>query len=77
MGSEVKIYKISGKYMKLHQHFSFTKYCRAMNKEDALENILSIVTSQRILRRKIEITENVEVSAEECPDLFMKELANL
>ncbi len=75
--SEIKIYKISGKYKKLHQYFSFTKYTRALNPEDALDKILSVVTSQRILRRKIQITENKEIPAEECPDLYMRELANL
>ena len=74
---EIKIYRISGKYVKKHQKFAFTKFARAMNPEDALEKILSIVTSQRLLRRKINITENVVVKPEDCPDLYMKELSEL
>ena len=75
--NEIKIYKISGKYVKKHQKFSFTKYTRATKPEDALEKILSIVTSQKLLRRKIQITENVVVKLEDCPDIYMHELSDL
>ncbi|MHA1744440.1 MAG: 50S ribosomal protein L18Ae [Promethearchaeota archaeon] len=74
--NEIKIYKISGKYVKRHQKFSFTKYARALNPEDALEKILSNVTSQNLLRRKITITENVVVKPEEA-DLYSRELSAL
>ena len=75
--SEVKIYKISGKYVKLHQRFQFTKYVRALDPEDALEKVLCLVTSQHILRRKIKIIENKEITVEECPDLYIQELVKM
>ncbi|MCF2140139.1 MAG: 50S ribosomal protein L18a [Candidatus Lokiarchaeota archaeon] len=75
--SEVKIYKITGKYVKKHQKFKFTKYVRALTPENALDKVLGAITSQRILRRKIEIVENTEVSLDECPDLYIRGLANL
>ena len=74
---DVKIFKISGSYKKKHQYFNFTKYARALKEEDALEKVLSIVTGDKILRRKIKITETSEVDAEGCPDLYIKSLANL
>lgn len=77
VASEVKIYRITGKYVKKHQHFKFTKYVRALKPENALDKVLSGITSQKILRRKIQIVENVEVSLDECPDLYIHELSNL
>ncbi len=75
--SEVKIYKISGKYVKKHQKFSFTKFARALKEEDAMEKVYSIVTASKILRRKITITECKVVSIDECDDLYIKALANM
>lgn len=69
--SEVKIYKISGKYVKKHQKFSFTKFARALREEDAMEKVYSIVTASKILRRKITITECKVVSIDECDDLYI------
>lgn len=74
---EVKIFKISGKYVKKHQKFSFTKFARALKEEDAMEKVYSIVTASKILRRKITITECKVVSIDECDDLYIKALANM
>jgi ribosomal protein L20A (L18A) len=74
---EVKIFKISGSYKKKHQYFNFTKYARALKQEDALEKVFTIVTGDRILRRKIKILEISEVDAESCPDLYMKALSEI
>ena len=77
MSTEIQIYKISGKYLKRFQKFQFTKFVRATNKENALEKVLSIVTSVHLLRRKITITETKVVSIEECDDLFIRSLSRI
>ncbi|MHA1775354.1 MAG: 50S ribosomal protein L18Ae [Promethearchaeota archaeon] len=77
VASEVKIYKITGKYVKKFQKFKFTKYVRALTPENALDKVLGQVTSQKILRRKIKIVENKEIPLEECPDQYIQQLANL
>jgi large subunit ribosomal protein LX len=75
--SEVKIFRIKGKYVKNHQKFTFKKYVRALKMEDAMEKVISQVTSSRILRRKLVITEKKIVSLDECEDLYIKALAQL
>ena len=77
MTDEVKIYKISGNYVKNFQKFNFSRHTRALKEEDALENVLSVITSSKILRRKVNITEIVVVPPEECTDLYMRQLAEL
>ena len=77
MATEIQIYKISGNYLKRFQKFQFTKFVRAMNEENALEKVLSVITSVRLLRRKIKITEIKTVSIEECDDLFIRSLSQI
>ena len=77
MATEIQIYKISGKYIKRFQKFQFTKFVRATNEQNALEKVLSVVTSVRLLRRKIKITEIKIVSIEECDDLFIRSLSKI
>lgn len=75
--NEIQIYKISGKYNKHFQKFQFTKFVRALNEQNALEKVLSIVTSVNLLRRKIQITEIKTVKIEECPDLFIQAISKI
>lgn len=75
--NEIQIFKVSGKYVKYHQKFAFTKYVRAMNEDYALDKILSEITSQKILRRKIDITEITPISLDECPDQYIHQLSNM
>ena len=77
MSTEIQIYKISGKYNKKFQISQFTKFVRATNEENALEKVLSIVTSVNLLRRKITITEIKTVSIDECDDLFIRSLSQI
>jgi len=75
--AEIQIYKISGKYTKKFQKFQFTKFVSATNEQNALEKALSIVTSVKLLRRKITITEVKTVSIEECDDLYIRSLSQI
>lgn len=71
----IKIYRIVGTYKKKHKKYLFRKEVRAMNEENALEKVLSRVTSIGILRRQINIQEIKEISLEECTDYLVRELS--
>ena len=71
----IKIYRIVGTYRKKHKKYLFRKEVRAMNEENALEKVLSRVTSIGILRRQINIQEIKEISLEECTDYLIRELS--
>jgi len=77
MATEIQIYKISGKYLKRFQKFQFTKFVRATSEENALEKVLSVITSVKLLRRKITITETKIVSIDECDDLYIRSLSQI
>ena len=72
--TEVKIFKVSGYYVKLHQRLTFNRYIRALKPEHAKEIVLSEITRVRVFRRKVHLDEIKEVSLEECPDLFIHSL---
>lgn len=77
VASEVKIFKISGKYVKNFRKYAFTKYVRALTPENAYEKVISQITSQKLLRRKVTITENVAVPLDQCPDLYIQQLSTM
>ena len=71
----IKIYRIVGTYKKKHKKYLFRKEVRALSEENALEKVLSRVTSIGILRRQINIQEIKEISLEECTDYLIRELS--
>ncbi len=73
--SEIKIYRIIGNYKKKFKKYLFRKEVRALKKEDALEKIISQITSIGIFRRQINIQEIKEITLEECQDYLIKELS--
>ncbi|MFX1375538.1 MAG: 50S ribosomal protein L18Ae [Promethearchaeota archaeon] len=73
--SEIKIYRIIGNYKKKFKNYLFRKEVRAMKEEDALEKVLSQITSIGIYRRQINIQEVKEISLEESQDYLIKELS--
>jgi ribosomal protein L20A (L18A) len=75
MSGSIKIYRIVGTYKKKHKKYLFRKEVRAMNEENALEKVLSRVTSIGILRRQINVQEIKEISLEECTDYLVRELS--
>jgi ribosomal protein L20A (L18A) len=77
MSSEVKIFLVSGNYVKNKQKFTFNKNVRALTPAQAKELVLCTITSIKLLRRKVNITEIKEVPAEQCTDLFIKNLAEM
>ena len=52
----------------------FRKEVRALKEEDALEKVLSQITSIGIYRRQINIQEIKEISLEESQDHLIREL---
>lgn len=73
--SEIKIFRIIGNYKKNHKKYLFRKEVRALREEDALENVLSQITSIGILRRQINIQEVKQISLEESQDYLIRELS--
>ena len=73
--SEIKIYRIIGNYRKNFKKYLFRKEVRALKKEDALEKVLSQITSIGIYRRQINIQEIKEITLAECQDYLIRELS--
>jgi ribosomal protein L20A (L18A) len=73
--SEIKIYRIIGNYRKKHKKYLFRKEVRALKEEDALEKVLSQITSIGIYRRQINIQEVKEIALEEAQDYLIRELS--
>ena len=73
--SEIKIYRIIGNYRKKFKKYLFRKEVRALKEEDALEKVLSQITSIGIFRRQINIQEVREITLEESQDYLIRELS--
>lgn len=73
--SEIKIWRITGHYTKNHRRYLFRKEKRALRKEDAMEKVLSQISSIGLFRRQITIDEIEEISPEEAEDYLIKELS--
>ena len=73
--SEIKIFRVIGNYSKDHKKYLFRKEVRALKEEDALEKVLSQITSIGIYRRQIKIQEIKEISLEEAQDYLIRELS--
>ncbi len=73
--SEIKIFRVIGNYTKNHKKYLFRKEVRALKEEDALEKVLSQITSIGIYRRQIIIQEIKEISLEEAQDYLIRELS--
>jgi ribosomal protein L20A (L18A) len=73
--SEIKIYRIIGKYKKNHKEYLFRKEVRALRQEDALEKVMSQITSIGIYRRQIKIQEIKEITLRESQDYLVRELS--
>ena len=74
MSSEIKIFKIIGTYNKDHKKYKLSKEIRALKQENALEKVLTQITSIGIYRRQIKIQEIKEIKPEECEDYLIREL---
>ncbi len=73
--SEIRIFRIIGNYRKNHKKYLFRKEVRALKEKDALEKVLSQITSIGIYRRQINIQEVKELSLEESQDHLIRELS--
>ena len=74
MGSEIKTYRIMGRYRKLRRYFQVSKEVRALNLEEALEKFFSEIGSQGLKRTQIEILRIDEISADEIKNQKLKKL---
>lgn len=74
--SEIKIFRIEGEYSKGYQKYVFSKEKRALKEEDALEDVLSEITSIGLLRRQVKIHDISEIKEEEVTDPLIMQLIN-
>lgn len=73
--SEIKIYRVTGTYKLNYKKYLFNKEVRAMTQENALEKVMSQITSIGIMRRQIKLEEIKVISPEECEDFLVRELS--
>jgi len=73
--SEVKVFRVSGHYFMRRKKYSFSKDVRALKVEHALEEVLSVVSSQGMFRRQIRIDDVHEIQPEESQDYVIRYLS--
>lgn len=73
--SEVKIFRISGFYTKNRVKYFFRKDVRAIKEGDALEKVLTLITSTGLLRRQIKIEKVVVIKPEETSEMLLREIS--
>ena len=73
--SEVKIFRISGFYTRNRVKYLFRKDVRAIKEEDALEKVLTLITSTGLLRRQIKIEKIKVIKPEEISDMVLREIS--
>jgi len=73
--NEVKIFRISGFYTRNRIKYLFRKDVRAIKEEDALEKVLTLITSTGLLRRQIKIEKIEVIKPEETGDMVLREIS--
>ena len=72
--TKVKAFRVEGEYTKAHQKFVFRKEKRAITKEDAIELVLSEITSIGIYRRQVRNLKVTELKKDEIRDPLIQQL---
>lgn len=73
---EIKIFRITGTYIKNRKRYLFRKEVRALNKDAALEKVLCQITSIGILRRQLQIKNIEEIEPQEVENYLIRELTS-
>jgi len=75
--SEVKIFRVTGFYTKKRVRYLFRKDVRAIKEQDALEKVISLITSVGLYRRQIKIDEVKVIKPEETTDMLIREISSM
>ncbi len=75
--SEVKIFRVTGFYTKNRVKYLFRKEVRAIKEQDALEKVISLITSVGLYRRQIKIKEIKVIKPEETSDMLIREISSM
>ncbi len=75
--SEIKIFRVTGTYVKNRKKYLFRKEVRALKEENAIEKVLCQITSIGILRRQLKIEKVEEIKPELAEDYLIRELSSL
>ena len=74
--SSVKTYHIRGQFKKRKRKISFGKYVRALNVEDALEQVYSVIGSKHRVKRNVIYINSKDIkeitNPEEIKDVVIK-----
>ena len=72
--TKVKVFRVEGEYIKDHQKYVFRKEKRALTEGEALDLVLSEITSIGIYRRKIRNIVVKELKQNEIRDPLISQL---
>jgi ribosomal protein L20A (L18A) len=72
--TKVKAFRVEGEYTKAHQKYVFRKEKRALTEEDAIELVLSEITSIGIYRRQVRNIKATELKKNEIRDPLIQQL---
>jgi ribosomal protein L20A (L18A) len=72
--TKVKAFRVEGGYTKGHQKYVFRKEKRAITEEDAVELVLSEITSIGIYRRQVRNLKVTELKKDEIRDPLILQL---
>ena len=75
--SEVKIFRVTGFYTKKRVRYLFRKDVRAIKEQDALEKVISLITSVGLFRRQIKIDDVKVIKPEETTDMLIREISSM
>ena len=75
--SEIKIFRVTGTYIKNRKKYLFRKEVRALTEENALEKVLCQITSIGLLRRQLKIQKIEDINPDAAEDYLIRELSSL
>ncbi|MHA1688822.1 MAG: 50S ribosomal protein L18Ae [Promethearchaeota archaeon] len=74
--SRIKIFRVTGTYVKNRKKYLFRKEVRALKEEDAVEKVLCEITSIGLFRRQVKIKEIKEIEPHEAENYLIRELSS-
>ncbi|WP_367116330.1 50S ribosomal protein L18Ae [Methanothermococcus sp.] len=73
-----KVFRITGRVLGKEEPMVFTKECKALKEEDALEFIYSDIGSKHHVKRTmVKIEEIKEISEDEITDLILQKIVSM
>ncbi len=77
MAEEIKLYKVSGRFIRMHRKYDFEKLVRAVSEDNAVNKVLDVISSERLKRRKIYVDSVEIMDPEQCEDAYIQSLSEM